>query len=206
MSGVRRTYRDGETILLQGAPATSVRVLVSGRVEVGCQDEDGAYCLVALRGTGDVVGELAAQNLGTRSATVTALEPCVAHTVPAATFHGVLARHGVDAQLRRYLAGKLQESVGAAVDTVHHPPRQRLARLIVRLVELADPGHPDPLRVPMSQTRLALALGLSRSSVARLVSAMRADGLLGKDRRLRVERPGELRDLARQSARLTPRM
>lgn len=181
---------------MQGAPATSVRLLTSGRMEVGSHDEDGNYCLLAIRGSGDVVGEMAAHIEGLRSATVTALEQCTAYSVPVSTFRAVLARHGMGDQLSRYMAAKLQEAGRAAVDTVRLPPMRRLARLVVRLVDLADPSCVAPLQVPMSQTRMAEALGLSRSLVAQLVSALRVDGLLGDGRALVVEQPTRLRTMA----------
>jgi CRP/FNR family cyclic AMP-dependent transcriptional regulator len=196
LSGLHRTYSAGETVLLQGAPATSVRLLTSGRVEVGCNDEEGEYCLLALRGIGDVIGEMAAQIDGVRSATVTALEPCTAYSLSSNTFHAILARHGAREQLGRYITGKLQESGVSAIETVRLPPLQRLARLIVRLVDLADPGHPQPLRVPMSQVRMAESLGLSRSLIAQLVSELRSEGLLDTGRGLRVKNPAEIRALA----------
>jgi CRP/FNR family cyclic AMP-dependent transcriptional regulator len=196
LSGVRRTYRAGETVLLQGAPATSVRLLTSGRVEVGCHDEEGEYCLLALRGIGDVVGEMAAQIDGVRSATVTALEPCTAYSLAANTFHAVLTRHGAREQLGRYITGKLQESGVATIETVRLPPLQRLARLIVRLVDLADPGNPQPLRVPMSQVRMAESLGLSRSLIAQLVSELRSGGLVDTGRGLLVTKLQEVREVA----------
>ena len=196
LSGVHRTYGGGETVLVQGAPATSVRLLTSGRVEVGASDEEGAYCLLALRGVGDVVGEMAAQIGGMRSATVAALEPCTAYSLSANTFHGILTRHGVREQVSRYITGKLQESGVSTVEALRLPPLQRLARLIVRLVDLAEPGHPQPLRVPMSQVRMAESLGLSRSLIAQLVADLRAEGLLATGRDLLVKQPKGIRELA----------
>jgi len=196
LSGLHRTYDAGEIMIRQGAPATSVRLLTSGRVEVGCNDEEGEYCLLALRGIGDVVGEMAAQLDGVRTATVTALEPCTAYSLSSNTFLAILARHGVQEQLGRYITSKLQESSASTIEALRLPPLQRLARLIARLVELADPGHPQPLRVPMSQVRIAESLGLSRSLTAQLVSELRSGGLLDPGRSLQVRNPEEIRALA----------
>jgi CRP-like cAMP-binding protein len=190
--GFSRTFNKGEPIFVLGAPATSVLLLTSGRVEVGCRTEDGDYRLIALRGAGDVIGEVAFEVGGVRTADVFALEPCTAFAVPSGTFERVLVDHGVHREVGRYVAAKLQRAGQDSVDMLSQPPLRRIARLMVQLAELADPGH-DPRLIPLSQTRLGQVLGLSRSLVANLVAQLRQEGTLSAERSLTVERFDKLR-------------
>lgn len=195
-NGIERQYRSGEPMLVQGAPATSVLILTEGRVEVSYLLQDGSFCMIALRGAGDVVGELASSGSGVRSATVRALETCTAYSVPTTTFLRVLAHHGDRVHLDRYVLAKMQEASRATVEAARLPARRRLALLLLRVVALADQSDLNRMQVPMSQMRIAEALGVSRSIVAQLVSDLRAKGILTMDRPLVIAQPSELRRLA----------
>jgi CRP/FNR family cyclic AMP-dependent transcriptional regulator len=195
--GIERTYRPGETMLVQGAPAASALLIVTGRVEVSYLIETGEHCMIALRGSGDIVGEIASTSGGVRSATVTALEACLAYSVPSGTFLRVLERHGDRPELDRYIAAKHEEASQATVEAARIPARRRLALLLARFVELADHTAVDRLRIPMPQTRIADALGLSRSVVAQMVADLRTEGVLTTDRSIVVAEPDQLARRAR---------
>lgn len=70
------TFATGEVLVRQGDPGTAFFIIVRGRARV---DRDGT----TLRelGPGDFLGEIALVDGGTRTATVTALEPIEAATV-----------------------------------------------------------------------------------------------------------------------------
>lgn len=184
--GFEREFRKSQPIFVHGAPATSVLLLTSGRVEVGCHTAEGDYRLIALRGADDVIGEVAFEVGGVRTADVIAMEPCTAFAVPSGTFERVLVEDGVYRQVGRYVATKLQTAGHDSVDMLSLPPLRRIARLMMQLAELTDPGR-DHRLIPLSQTRLGHVLGLSRSLVANLVARLRAEGVLGTQRALTVE-------------------
>lgn len=58
--GVRRSFGAKEFVLLQGDPSDHVQILISGWVRVSAVVEDGREVLYALRGPGDVLGDIAA--------------------------------------------------------------------------------------------------------------------------------------------------
>ena len=156
--GVRREYRACERLLVQGAPETGLRLLTVGRVGVVYGSEDGKVVLLALRGAGDALGELASRGDGRRSASVVALENCEAYSVAATTFHRVIMAHGVRHQLDRYIADKLTEAAAASIDLAHLT----------------------------SARRLAVLLGISRGLVSKLVAHLRDSGVLTHERHLVV--------------------
>lgn len=185
-NGVLRSYRPGAFLLRQGERGGHLLALTSGRVKVLAQQEDGSQLLLSLRGAGDLVGEMAVSPENTRSATVQALERCTARYIPGNAFRRFLDRYDAHLAFSTYLIEKLSETVPQQMHLAHATARQRIARLLLDVVALADPDHPDPLRVPFSQEGLAVALGMSRSTVAEHVAALRAKGALAPGPRLVV--------------------
>ncbi|WP_406692528.1 cyclic nucleotide-binding domain-containing protein [Saccharopolyspora sp. ID03-671] len=192
-----RHYKPGEALLRQGEMGSFLLVLLQGRVKVLAGDSEGSELLLSLRGPGDLVGEMAAGRCTPRTATVVALEKCTARTLTRAEFDRFLEEQGARATYADYLVGKLSETVPYQVQQVHFPPRQRLARLFLEVVRLADPNRPDCYRIPFSQDALAKALGLVRSTVAEQIRTMRADGVLTPGPRLVVANIRALADDAR---------
>lgn len=183
--GNRCQFRSGQLLVRQGDPGDFLLLLTSGRVSVVRSNEHGANLLLALRAPGDVIGEMARVGEG-RTATVQAIDRCVAHRVGSAAFEAFLERHHAQGALTDYLVGKLSETVPYQHQIVHFSPRQRIARLILDVVALAGPELTDPMRVPFSLESVAGSLGLGRSTVAGHVAAMRAAGVLRPGPRLAV--------------------
>ncbi|KEI43402.1 Crp/Fnr family transcriptional regulator [Saccharopolyspora rectivirgula] len=185
-AGSPRTYRPGAFLLRQGDPGGFLLALTSGRVKVLASERDGGEVLLTLRGAGDLVGEMAARTETHRTATVQALERCTAHHVTKADFDRFLDQHDARDELSDYLILKLSETVPYQLQQAHFSPAQRIARLFLQVVTLADPDQPDRMRVPFSQEAIANALGYARSTVAQQIAEMRASGVLGPGPRIVV--------------------
>lgn len=183
--GVRH-YKPGEPLLQEGEEGGFLLVLVRGRVKVLAGRDQGSELLLSLRGPGDLVGEIAAGRNTPRTATVRALDRCTARTLTRLEFDHFLEEQGARGIYADYLVAKLSETVPYQVQQVRFGPRQRLARLFLEVVRLADPSRSDCYRIPFSQDGLAQALGLVRSTVARQIRSMRADGVLGPGPRIVV--------------------
>jgi CRP-like cAMP-binding protein len=185
-SGTLRSYRPGAFMLRQGEEGGFLLVLTSGRVKVLASERDGSEVLLSLRGQGDLVGEMAAKRGSHRTATVQALDHCTARFLLRPDFNRFLLEQNAHAEFADYLVAKLSETVPYQIHQVHFSPRQRLARLLLEVVRLADSSHPDRWRVPFSQEGLANALGLARSTVAEQLGGLRSDGVLGPGPRIVV--------------------
>lgn len=97
--GVVRTYERGTALFHERQTSDRVHVVLSGRVKLSSVSEDGKESVLAIRGPGDLLGELSAIDDEPRSASATALEPVEALVVPAGDFRSFLA------QTRRRLSG-----------------------------------------------------------------------------------------------------
>lgn len=66
-----KTYNSGDIIIKQGEPGDCMYVIQSGEVEI-VKDKDGREIQIAVRKTGDFIGEMALFSREVRSATVKA--------------------------------------------------------------------------------------------------------------------------------------
>jgi len=173
--GVARDYRRGEPLVRQGDPGGFLLVLTAGRVRVNALDVDGAELLLALRAPGDLIGEMGLRAGSRRTATVRALEPVSARYLSEDVFQRFLAEHRAEGALRDYLVSKLSETGSYQLRLVHFPPLRRVARLLLEVVALAEPGD---RAVPFAQEELARCLGMARSTVVEQLKLLRDDGAL----------------------------
>ncbi len=186
--GRPRRYPSGRVIFAEGDRSDHVVVVIDGVVKVFCTTREGREPLLAMRGSGDVIGEVAAidEAANGRGATVVAVGTVVAREIGGPQFRDYLAAHPAAAMaMLRLLSARLRGADRRRVEFGGYDTAQRLARL---LVELAD-EHDDldssraTVDIPLSQAELAAMIGASRESVARALAGLRADGLVESRRR-----------------------
>jgi CRP/FNR family cyclic AMP-dependent transcriptional regulator len=184
--GRRRHWPRGATLFSEGAPSDGVIILLTGRVKVYSLTELGGEVVLAVRGPGSLLGDLAAIDDRPRSATVTALEPVDALVLTAAAFTGYLEMAPrVTLVLLRMLTGRLRDADRKRVEFGAHDTLGRVAR---RLVELAErfgerDGEGVRITVPFTQDELAGWVGSSREAVTKSLSRLRARGYIHTQRR-----------------------
>lgn len=175
-AGRRRSYGPGVTLFHEGDDSGPVVVLLGGRVKVATVGGGGREAIVAVRGPGDLIGELSAIDGGPRSATVTTLEPAEVLLVPGTAFAALLERHlRIALVLLRMVAGRLryadsQQAQFATQDVV--------GRVAARLLELGDRfgvAEDDQIviELPISQEELAAWTGSSREAVSKALQQLR---------------------------------
>ncbi|WP_243753791.1 Crp/Fnr family transcriptional regulator [Labedaea rhizosphaerae] len=196
-AGVRRRFDSGETLLHQGDPTDHVLVLRSGWVRVSATTTDGQAVLLALRGPGDVLGELAALHGWPRTATVRALEPVVVAQFRAPVFLEVLHRQpAVAVALLKQLSTRLRDAERARVDSATLDVAHRVAAHVLRLAEQHGEaeGRVIVVRMPLTQQDIADQIGASRRAVARALGTLRERRVVTTGRRLiTVHQPDVLR-------------
>ena len=134
-AGRRRTYGPGVTLVHEGDDAGPVVVLLRGRVKIAGTG-GGREAIVAVRGPGDLIGELSAIDGGPRSATVTTLESTEVLLVAGSAFAALLERRPrIALVILRMVAARLRYSDSQQAQFATHDVLGRVSR---RLVELAD--------------------------------------------------------------------
>jgi CRP/FNR family transcriptional regulator, cyclic AMP receptor protein len=111
-------------------------MVLCGRVKVVGIGGYGSEAIVAVRGPGDLLGELAAIDGGPRSATVTTIEPVEVLLVAHSTFSAFLERRPhVALVMLRLVVERLRYADAQQAQFATHDV---LARVSQRLLELAD--------------------------------------------------------------------
>jgi CRP/FNR family transcriptional regulator, cyclic AMP receptor protein len=185
--GRARAYGAGVTLFHQGDDAGPVVVLLTGRAKVASLSSAGREVIVAVRGPGDLLGELSAiDDDEPRAATVTTLEPVDALLIPGSAFAAFLERRPRAALvILRMVAGRLRYADAQQADFATHDVVGRVAH---RLVELAErfgtqgEGRIE-IELPLSQEELAGWTGASREAVSKALQLLRSLRIVETGRR-----------------------
>jgi len=179
--GTLYTVGPRRTLVRQGEPGGSVWLLVDALVKVTARVENGTEALLALRVSGDLIGEMAVLGETVRSATVVTCRRAVVCQIRGDAFVAFLRRHpSVSLTLNQMMIGRLRWSNQRRLDFAGYATGQCLARV---LLELAD-RHGRPcdlgvdLGVPISQAELGGLVGAKEDTVQRTMRALAAEGLV----------------------------
>ncbi|SCG67980.1 Crp/Fnr family transcriptional regulator [Micromonospora coxensis] len=199
-AGRRQVYPAGTALFHQGDPSRHVVLIGEGWVKVTSYSRQGWEALLAIRGPGDILGELSAVDGRPRLATVSGLTRVTATVLTAEQLQDCLtAWPEIALSLLRHLASSLREADNRRVE---YGSSNGDSRLVVLLVELLEKhGVPSPegvvLDLPLTQQDLAASVGTSREVVARTLRVLRQrDVLLTRRRQIVVVQPDLLRSLA----------
>jgi CRP-like cAMP-binding protein len=146
----------------------------------------GKTVLLALRGPGELVGELSALDEAPRSASIVALEPVQALAVPHTRFKTFLLEHPEHAlTLLQQLGARLRDADAKRVQLAAYTTTGRVAFCLLELCDrfgAGDEGAVD-ITLPLSQEELASWAGSSLESVGRALQQMRGLGWIETGRR-----------------------
>ncbi|MGW0547730.1 Crp/Fnr family transcriptional regulator [Streptomyces altiplanensis] len=170
--------RPARSVLLrQGDPATHVILLDSGSTLVTLSGSDGERTLLAVRGSGELLGELAILDEKPRSATVIAAESCRIHLIPASDFLLFVEEHGLLATLLRHAITRVRESEAVRLEFATADVPLRLAGALGRLVRAGSQVSGE-LSVRLTQAELSQMIGASRNAVGSAIRPWRERGWL----------------------------
>ncbi|MFZ0189323.1 MAG: Crp/Fnr family transcriptional regulator [Streptosporangiaceae bacterium] len=179
--GVPRDYLVGVTLCNQGDLATHVFILLAGWVKILSTTQDGHEIVLALRGDGDIVGEIGGE-IGQRNATIRSISKVRALTVPYDKFQSFLdANLGAGHAYRSVVTHRWNDTDAILRIRAVTTGKQRLAALLLDLA--GRHGHATnngviELRMPLSQEELASLAGTSRATVTRTFDDWRQRGLI----------------------------
>lgn len=200
--GNSRQFPAGKPLMRQGDHADCVMLLDIGRIKVTRVDSSGNCLLLAVRGAGELVGEIGLFGDGRRSATVTALELCRTSVITADRFTVMIRNLGLESALLRHMSRRLCEGEDVRAELAALPADRRVACALLRWAEplATEPngtGRSGRVCIGLRQTELAYAAGLARSTLAAELNKLRAKGIVATRRRqIVVTDPAALRQVA----------
>lgn len=167
-SGAERSLVRGDILFREGDAAEALFLVTAGRLAIVMVNEfDNRETVVSLMEPGDLFGEMAMLDGGTRSAMARALEPSTVLVVPYAT---VLAELQAEPSalwgVTRLLAQRLRVMDEVLADSVFLDVTGRTAK---RLLELSEGA--DEFVLPVTQEELAGMVGASRERVNKAIAS-----------------------------------
>lgn len=175
----RRTFARSERLLRAGAAGDTVAIVLSGRVRLVAYGAEDREVTLAVRGAGELLGEMAALGGRRRTATAVAVEKVEAGFMDGERFRAFLLGHPDAALvLIRMLVRRLAE---ADRDRVALATQDSVGRVAKRLLDLsAEHGPPagggTSVDVSLTQDELARWTGATRETVSRALRLMRQLG------------------------------
>jgi CRP-like cAMP-binding protein len=202
LSGLGRmsVFPPGGTLCVEGDPATHVFILLAGWVKILSVTREGHEMVLGLRGHGDIVGEMAGEATGYRTATMQANGTVRALIVGHDKFSSFLDSYpGASHAYRRVVTQRWSDAAAMLRRRSVTTGAQRLAFLLLDLA--GQHGSETAVGVyvamPLSQEELASLAGTSRATVTRALGNWRQRGFIRTgQRRITIMDLGALRQIA----------
>ena len=185
-AGYTHTWPAGSTIAPQYGPPSSMYVILRGWVKITVTNDRGDNAPLAVRGPGEIIGELATISDTPRAAAILAITDVNALVLPRTRARAVLHRHPhIAEELLRTTAIRLQQSDRLRLESGGPDFTHRLAAVLIELaMQCAPAATPDAcVDLPFMQAELASFARVSRSTLIRGLDDLRDLGIVTTARR-----------------------
>lgn len=193
---IPRAFPKGVRVFHEGDNTDACYIVRAGDLRVTREHSDGRAIALATLGPGDIFGELAMLDGGSRSASVETISDCELLALPATDVRRVIAEHGdIAAKLIVAITRRLRETNERVARQSFQTVPSRVAGVLAQLIaEEAIPEDRQGITVRMTQADLAQLAGTSRESVSRFLATLERAGVVAVGRgRVTVLEPRRLR-------------
>jgi CRP-like cAMP-binding protein len=192
-AGLGRTIvelKPEQTFFCQGDAADSVFYLQKGRARVTVVSQRGKEATITLLSATDFVGEESlAAIAGLRLATATAVNTCTALKITKQEMTRVMHEEPAFADLfLKFLLARSMRIQADLVDQLFNSSEKRLARILLLMAELGQPGELETVIPKISQETLAEMVGTTRSRVSFFMNRFRKLGFIKYNGGIRVNK------------------
>lgn len=186
--------KKGQVLLNQGDKADHLLILLEGQARITIYSANGREIVLGYASTGQVLGEIALLDGGTRTASVIAMEPLRYLTIGRVAFEQMVERSpGVALRLMREMANRLRLANQTIETDRAYAAASRLARFLLRLLK---PQDAEP-RITLSQTELSMFAGISRENINRQLGLWAQAGIVAVEQgHIRILELEPLEDIA----------
>jgi CRP/FNR family cyclic AMP-dependent transcriptional regulator len=170
------------TICAKGDPGSSLFVICRGTVKITSPSVDGHDALFNLISKGDILGEIALLDGGTRTADAVAITDCEFFVIERRDFLPLM-REEPEIALRmiEILCGKVRQTTEQAENLMFLSLPARLAKALLRLSDSGD-GRPCERKAVITQKDLGNLIGMSRESTNRQLRMWEEQGWVRLER------------------------
>ena len=197
----RRRLADGEVLFLRGEAGTGLYGVLAGSVKITVSSATGKELMLGVMGPGEVFGEIALLDGGTRTANAIALGAATVLVVPHRQFRAFLVkRPELCVYFLEILCERLRSTNARLEDVAFLGLPARLAKVLLNLAAGQGPGEDGgiTLRSRVSQQALGQLVGSSRESVNKQLQVWRKAGWLDVEKgRITIRQAAHLEKAAR---------
>jgi CRP-like cAMP-binding protein len=178
---VRRRYSAGQVLFHMGDEGGSLHIIERGRVKIMIPSSSGEELILAIRGAGDLLGELSLFDGKSRSATVLALEETVTLCLHREDLLALMRnRFDVVEKILEVLVLRFREMDMLLADVHFLDITSRLAKKILDLGDTFGIREGGQVRIGVKTTQkdLASMIGATRESINKQLKVLRDQGIL----------------------------
>lgn len=184
-TGQLRSVKDGAYFFQQGDPATTLYVLVEGRIKFTQVTVEGHQVIVRVSGPGEMFGAVAALGDEVHPASGEAVGNCAALGWRSEVISGLLERFPrMSLNVVRFLAGRVKEFQDRYRELATERVERRVAHALLRLAaQIGKPVDSGTLiDLTLSRQDIAEMTGTTIFTVSRILSGWEAQGIIESGR------------------------
>lgn len=195
-----RDYPAKKFLYMEGDAAHNLYFIKKGLVKTFKSTEAGKDLVTGISKTGDFLGWLSLLNpAGIYLDTATVIEPSEIYSIPKSDFIHLLEKSPEVSQKFMGLISKdLMDAQEQLVDLAYCPVRQRLARVLIKLLKAGLIQDADHEGIDIAREDLAGMVGTATETAIRTLSELKEEGIIqmGKARRIIISDPKKLEAIA----------
>jgi CRP/FNR family cyclic AMP-dependent transcriptional regulator len=174
---VRRSYPRNTIILSEGDNSDSLYLILSGKVKVFLNDENGKEAIINYQEAGEYFGELSLIDESTRSASIMTTEKCTLAVITRQAFHQIMQENPT---IAIHLLKDLVHRIRALTEEVRSLALSDVyGRLSKTLLGMAVEREGEwVIDEPFTQQEVANRIGASREMVCRIIKDLVKGGYL----------------------------
>jgi CRP/FNR family transcriptional regulator, cyclic AMP receptor protein len=199
--GSSKFYKKDSTVLHENETGSALFVIISGRVKISRESDDGKEVILTILNESDFFGEMAILDGMSRSATVTAIEESELFLIQRTDFLNLLQEHPeISVALLQELTQRLRASDLKIKSLSLKDAEGKVASVILQLADdigKIKQGKVEIERLPF-QHDLANMAGTSRETISRTIHSFAKRGLIELEgTRLRINDYEKFKELYR---------
>jgi len=181
-----RTISKRSPVYLPADQADSVLLLASGRIKICHLTGDGKQSILAFIEPGEIFGELAILNVGSRDEYAEAVEDSRVVAIPGQALQELMQQHAdVCLGVTKVIGFRRRRIERRVKNLLYLSNRERISHLLLELAEQygRETSRGLELSIRLSHQDLASIVGSTRETVTVVLGALQADGLIELGRR-----------------------
>ncbi len=186
VASFRKRAYPGDVLYQQGDPASSVYVVIVGRLRVTQTTADGHQVIIRYLNSGEMVGYAVISGAKTHAGTTTAVDDVHLIGWTSEVFRNLMRNHPVIAMNALSVLGTRYQDMQARLrESATEKVEQRIAHALLRLVQQAGRHTSRGIEItfPLSRQDIAEMSGTNLHSASRALSAWENEGIVASGRR-----------------------